>query len=120
MNDKVFIKLHDCQIDEYDSVKMLGVLTRGGNLSLMDDEVGYHALFSSAYNQANHISRKMVGSTQRILVEGHSRKSDQELAGRTENNRVVNFVGPDSLIGQFVMVEITRALNNSMKGTFVE
>jgi len=70
-------------------------------------------------NQANQISRKMVGSTQRILVEGHSRKSDRELAGRTENNRVVNFVGPDSLIGQFVRVEITQALNNSMKGTLV-
>jgi tRNA-2-methylthio-N6-dimethylallyladenosine synthase len=71
-------------------------------------------------DQTNRISRKMVGSTQRILVEGHSRKSDLELAGRTENNRVVNFVGPDSLIGQFARVEITRALNNSMKGTLAE
>jgi len=71
-------------------------------------------------NQANQISRKMVGSTQRILVEGHSRKSELELSGRTENNRVVNFVGPDSLIGQFARVEITRALNNSMKGILVE
>ncbi len=68
-------------------------------------------------NQANQISRQMVGATQRILVEGFSRKSDQELAGRTENNRVVNFVGPDSLIGQFAQVEITQALNNSLKGT---
>ena len=71
-------------------------------------------------HQANQISRKMVGSTQRILVEGYSRKSNQELAGRTENNRVVNFVGADSLIGEFVTVEITQALNNSMKGTLAE
>jgi len=67
--------------------------------------------------QANQISRKMVGSTQKILVEGFSKKSDQELAGRTENNRVVNFVGDESLTGQFVDVKITAALNNSLKGT---
>ena len=67
-------------------------------------------------DQANQISRSMVGSRQRILVEGYSRKSDAELSGRTENNRVVNFVGPDDLIGEFAWVEITRALNNSLKG----
>ena len=66
--------------------------------------------------QANRISRGMVGSRQRILVEGYSRKSDSELSGRTENNRVVNFEGPEDLIGQFAEVEITRALNNSLKG----
>jgi tRNA-2-methylthio-N6-dimethylallyladenosine synthase len=70
--------------------------------------------------QANQISRQMVGSTQRILVEGYSRKSDLELSGRTENNRVVNFVGHSDLIGEFVQVEITRALNNSMKGILAE
>jgi tRNA-2-methylthio-N6-dimethylallyladenosine synthase len=68
-------------------------------------------------NQANQISRKMVGSRQTLLVEGYSRKSDAELCGRTENNRVVNFSGPDDLIGQFAEVDITRALNNSLKGT---
>ena len=67
--------------------------------------------------QANQISRKMVGSTQKILVEGFSKKSDDELAGRTENNRVVNFVGDESLVGKFIDVEITTALNNSLKGT---
>ena len=70
--------------------------------------------------QARRISRQMVGSRQRILVEGHSRKSELELCGRTENNRVVNFTGPDELIGRFVDVEITRALNNSMKGILAE
>jgi tRNA-2-methylthio-N6-dimethylallyladenosine synthase len=78
------------------------------------------ALQQKLLDQANQISRRMVGSTQRILVEGHSRKSDLELAGRTENNRVVNFKGPDSLIGDFVRVEITQAMNNSMKGTLAE
>jgi len=70
--------------------------------------------------QANRISRAMVGSQQRILVEGYSRKSDAELAGRTENNRVVNFGGPSRLIGQFARVEITRALNNSLKGKLAD
>ena len=62
----------------------------------------------------------MVGSRQRILVEGRSKKSDLELCGRTENNRVVNFAGPEALIGRFVDVEIIRALNNSMKGRLAE
>ena len=70
--------------------------------------------------QANGISRRMVGTRQRILVEGYSKKSEAELSGRTENNRVVNFEGPDDLIGQFATVEITRALNNSLKGTLTE
>ncbi|MDH5355841.1 MAG: tRNA (N6-isopentenyl adenosine(37)-C2)-methylthiotransferase MiaB [Gammaproteobacteria bacterium] len=70
-------------------------------------------------DQANRISRQMVGTTQRILVEGVSRKSDDEMQGRTENNRVVNFVGADSLVGQFVAVQITQALNNSLKGELV-
>lgn len=67
--------------------------------------------------QAMQISRKMVGTTQTILVEGFSRKSDAEMSGRTENNRVVNFAGDESLAGQFIDVEITAALNNSLKGT---
>ena len=71
-------------------------------------------------HQTNQISRKMVGSRQTLLVEGYSRKSDAELCGRTENNRVVNFTGADNLIGQFIEVEITRALNNSLKGILAE
>jgi tRNA-2-methylthio-N6-dimethylallyladenosine synthase len=67
--------------------------------------------------QASQISRKMVGSRQRILVEGFSKKSDEEMSGRTENNRVVNFVGDESMVGQFIDVEITTALNNSLKAT---
>ena len=66
--------------------------------------------------QARLVSQKMVGTTQTILVEGQSRKSDQELSGRTENNRVVNFKAPDELVGRFIDVDITRAMNNSLKG----
>ena len=65
---------------------------------------------------ASEISRRMVGSTQVILVEGLSRKDENMLSGRTENNRVVNFAGSNNLIGQFVSVEITEALNNSLRG----
>ncbi|WP_303903350.1 tRNA (N6-isopentenyl adenosine(37)-C2)-methylthiotransferase MiaB [Thiohalomonas denitrificans] len=66
--------------------------------------------------QARAISRGMVGSEQRILVEGPSRKDPNQLSGRTENNRVVNFHGDGSLIGQFVDVRITEALPNSLRG----
>ena len=63
------------------------------------------------------ISRKMVGSTQRILVDGFSKKDPGQLKGRTENNRVVNFACDDiDLIGDFVDVEIVEALPNSLRG----
>lgn len=62
------------------------------------------------------ISRKMVGSTQRILVEGISKKNKAILAGRTENNRIVNFQGDKHLIGQFVNVNITNAKPHSLDG----
>ena len=62
------------------------------------------------------ISLSMVGTQQRILVEGHSRKHQSELAGRTGNNRMVNFAGTPDLIGQFVNVTITEALTHSLRG----
>ncbi|MFT6368858.1 MAG: tRNA-2-methylthio-N6-dimethylallyladenosine synthase [Bacteroidia bacterium] len=70
--------------------------------------------------QAQSISRKMVGSTQNILVTGVSKKDPGQLQGRTENNRVVNFSTADqSLIGDFVDVEIYDALPNSLRGTLI-
>jgi tRNA-2-methylthio-N6-dimethylallyladenosine synthase len=69
--------------------------------------------------QAAVYSRRMVGTTQRLLVEGHSKKDPQQLAGRTENNRVVNFDGPARLIGSFVDVVITEALSHSLRGRVV-
>jgi len=65
---------------------------------------------------AQRISRQMVGTVQRVLVEGPSRKNAQELTGRTENNRAVNFPGDAALIGQFADVRITAALPNSLRG----
>jgi tRNA-2-methylthio-N6-dimethylallyladenosine synthase len=58
----------------------------------------------------------MVGTRQRALVDGPSRKNAAELSARTENNRVVNFIGPQRLRGQFVDLEITRALPHSLRG----
>ena len=65
--------------------------------------------------QAAQISRAMVGTTQRILVEGTSKRNPKQLAGRTENNRVVNFDGHPRLIDSFVDVVITEALSNSLR-----
>ncbi|RWZ32848.1 tRNA (N6-isopentenyl adenosine(37)-C2)-methylthiotransferase MiaB [Escherichia coli] len=69
--------------------------------------------------QAMAWSRRMLGTTQRILVEGTSRKSIMELSGRTENNRVVNFEGTPDMIGKFVDVEITDVYPNSLRGKVV-
>ncbi len=69
---------------------------------------------------AADISESMVGTKQRILVERPSRRNANELAGRTENNRVVNFSGHSRLIGQFVDVLITEARPNSLKGRLQE
>jgi tRNA-2-methylthio-N6-dimethylallyladenosine synthase len=69
--------------------------------------------------QARKISRGMIGSRQRILVERQSRRSARELAGRTENNRWVNFAGDPSLIGRFTDVQITEAMPNSLRGRLV-
>ena len=75
-------------------------------------------LQSQILKQANAISAAMVGTEQRILVTGRSKKHAHDLQGRTENNRVVNFASDDhSLIGNFVISKITDALPNSLLGT---
>jgi tRNA-2-methylthio-N6-dimethylallyladenosine synthase len=66
--------------------------------------------------QALEISKGMVGTTQRVLVEKTSKKDDKQLAGKTENMRWVNFDADSSCIGQFVDVVITEALPNSLRG----
>ncbi|GAB6195233.1 tRNA (N6-isopentenyl adenosine(37)-C2)-methylthiotransferase MiaB [Lysobacter xanthus] len=70
-------------------------------------------------DNARRISDSMVGSVQRILVEGPSRKDPNELTGKTENMRSVNFAGPRRLVGQFVDVVITEAMTNSLRGRVV-
>jgi tRNA-2-methylthio-N6-dimethylallyladenosine synthase len=69
--------------------------------------------------QAYAISQTMVGTTQRVLVEAHAKKNAEELAGRTDNNRVVNFAGHSRLIGHFIDVRITEALPHSLRGEVV-
>ena len=69
--------------------------------------------------QATAISMAMIGSTQRVLIEGVSRKDDAELMGRTDNNRVVNFPGKLRLIGAFVDVLITDAMHFTLRGEIV-
>jgi tRNA-2-methylthio-N6-dimethylallyladenosine synthase len=71
-------------------------------------------------DSAQRISRQMVGTLQRVLVDRPSRKDPKELAGRTENNRVVNFVGPATLIGRFVELRITAANPNSLRGELAD
>jgi tRNA-2-methylthio-N6-dimethylallyladenosine synthase len=70
--------------------------------------------------QSSHYSQSMVGSTQRILVTGVSKKRVQQLAGRTECNRVVNFDGSPELQGQFIDVVITEAQPNSLRARIIE
>ncbi|NSL56374.1 tRNA (N6-isopentenyl adenosine(37)-C2)-methylthiotransferase MiaB [Uliginosibacterium aquaticum] len=65
---------------------------------------------------ASEVSASMVGTTQRVLVEGRSKKDPGELAARTDNNRVVNFKGNPRQIGHFINVKITAALPHSLRG----
>lgn len=69
--------------------------------------------------QARAISESMLGTVQKVLVEGVSRKSDSELFGRTENNRTVNFPGNPRLINQFVDIRITAVNPNTLRGEVV-
>jgi len=71
-------------------------------------------------SQARAISQAMVGSVQRVLVERPARRDARQLAGRTENNRWVNFDGPSSLINRFVDVVVTEAMPNSLRGRLAE
>ena len=61
-------------------------------------------------------SAAMLGTTQRVLVTGPAKNDPLELSGRTENNRVVNFAGPKSLIGQFANIQVSAVLPNSLRG----
>ena len=69
--------------------------------------------------QAAQYSRRMLGTEQRVLVEGPSKKDIMELTGRTENNRIVNFQGSPDMIGKFVDIKITDVYTNSLRGEVV-
>lgn len=79
-------------------------------LKILQDRINQNAI---------EISHNMVGTVERILVVGESKKKPTQLAGRTENNRVVNIDGDPNLIGKFVNVAITEALPNSLRGNIV-
>ncbi len=89
---------------------------------LQDDvsDAGKHARLERLQKHINAhalaISQAMVGSVQTVLVEGPSKKDPNELTGKTENMRPVNFAGHPRLVGQFVDVVITEALSNSLRG----
>ncbi len=93
--------------------------------SLLDDtpmavkKARLRRLQETINQQASEISHSMIGSVQSVLVERESRKDVSQLAGRTENNRVVNFNADKSLIGEFVNVLITEALPNSLRGRLI-
>jgi len=70
-------------------------------------------------SNAAAFSQQMVGSVQSVLVDSLSRKSELQISGRTENNRVVNFAGDKTLIGQFVDVRITQSWTNSLQGELI-
>ena len=78
-----------------------------------------HRLQALIETREREISQAMVGTMQRILVEGASRKNARELAGRTDNNRVVNFAGAPQLAGKFIDVTITAVRAHSLRGEIV-
>lgn len=84
------------------------MLTKKERLSILQTRIS---------QRAAEISSAMVGTNQTILVEGLSKKDTEQLRGRTENNRVVNFKGSPDLIGSFVDIKITEALPNSLRGS---
>jgi tRNA-2-methylthio-N6-dimethylallyladenosine synthase len=75
-----------------------------------------HMLQARIEEQARAISVSRVGSVQRVLVEGPARKDANELMGRTECNRIVNFPGPTRLVGEMIDVTISAALPHSLRG----
>ncbi len=69
--------------------------------------------------QAQRLAQSLLGSVQRVLVEGASRKDAQELAGRLDNNRIVNFIGTPAMVGHFVDVKITSVWAYTLRGELV-
>ena len=69
------------------------------------------------HENSQAISKKMLGTVQPVLVDGFSKKSTDQISGRTPNNRIVNFDGGEELIGKMLRVKITEAMPNSLRGT---
>jgi len=84
--------------------------TKKQRLALLQEKITHQSL---------RIARQMLGTVQRVLVEGPSKKNPMELRGKTENNRTVNFVAPHTVIGQFVDIKITDVYANSLRGDLI-
>lgn len=78
-----------------------------------------HVLQDRINQNARRISESMIGTVQPVLVTGRSSKHEVQMTGRTENNRIVNFIGGDALVGKLVNVRIDEALRNSLRGEMV-
>lgn len=88
------------------------------NVSEKEKKQRLHILQTRINQQAMSWSRRMLGTSQQILIEGMSRKNMKEISGRTENNRVVNLEGSVDLIGKFINVEIVEVKPHSLRGSF--
>lgn len=86
------------------------------NVSMEEKKDRLQRLQDLIKSQAAAISQSMLGSTQRVLITGKAKKHEGQITGRTECNRVVNLVGNERLVGQFVDVEITEIQPNSLRG----
>jgi tRNA-2-methylthio-N6-dimethylallyladenosine synthase len=98
----------------------------GTPAAYLEDDVPMHekkrrlAHLQSVINEsAQNISKSMHGTSQSVLVEGPSRKDPNQMSGRTENNRVVNFDGSKDLVGRIVPVHVTEALPNSLRASLL-
>ncbi len=89
------------------------------NVPLAEKKQRLATLQEQIRTRGEEFTRAMVGTRQRVLVERLSKKNAREVAGRTDNNRWVNFAAPLEAIGQFVTVEITESLPNSLRGRLV-
>jgi tRNA-2-methylthio-N6-dimethylallyladenosine synthase len=90
------------------------------DVSLDDKKLRLERFQQLINDMATAISISMINTVQTVLVEGQSKKNPLQMQGRTENNRVVNFIGHPRLAGQFVDVLIAEALPNSLRGRMVE
>ena len=90
------------------------------NISMDEKKKRLQLLQSRISQKAAEISRDMIGTTQRVLIVSPSKKDPAQIAGRTENNRVVNVTGSLDLIGQLVDVKITENLPNSLRGELIQ
>lgn len=86
------------------------------DVSLETKKARLHILQTRILQQARRISEDMIGTTQTVLATGHAVKTPEQLTGRTENNRIINFTAPASLIGQMVNIRIQEVLRNSLRG----